>query len=103
MGLGISTKTLKIFRPVPSYFVSSLTFKRSVRRVGSSDCAALCLLDVVRFRPVARGAGAAGGISDARSPTSAGSGIDALGEPELRNPEKRVAINTTATTTNETA
>src|SRR6266567_9609158 len=53
---GISTNTRKIFRPVPSYFVSSLIFKTSVRRVGSSDCVAFCCFPPARLFEEALGA-----------------------------------------------
>ena len=97
IGFGISTKALKMLRPLPSYFVSSLVFKRSVRKVGSSDCAALCFREVFLL-PGLAGAGCSA------TEIFTGAGDAALGgEPKPNKPEKRVAISTTATIASETA
>src|ERR1700736_1813087 len=56
-GCGISACARKMFRPLPSYLVSSLAFSQSYRRVGSSERGA-----VLTFlpRPLARDAGRRG-------------------------------------------
>src|SRR5438045_1630124 len=93
---GISTKTLKIFLPVPSYFVSSLAFSKSRCSVGSSDDEPLGFLTADRVLELLFGVG--GGWldnSDALGIRVAAEVVPS-GAPPPKNDEKRITAKTKA-------
>src|SRR5439155_19373682 len=102
---GGSTNTLKIFRPVPSYFVSSLAFSKSRCSVGSSDDAPLAFFPVDRVRELFLDVGGAGWLDN-----SAALGTVWVADAEVtsedpppKNVKKRVAASPSASTPSATA
>ena len=99
-GGGGSTNTLKIFRPAPSYLVSSLLARRSVRKVGSSDCTVPGF-----FPPFPTRTGLAGGCAAGLEGSEIRDGADEARGEEVSpiEPTKRVPINTRAIAPSDTA
>lgn len=95
---GGSTKTRKMLRPAPSYFVSSLDFNKSNRRLGSRFCATSFLaplLFALLLRSLAGEVGAAGFGDEVPAEAEPGEPVN-QGDTDHAN-------NTTATTPNATA
>src|SRR6266849_7996308 len=95
---GMSTNTRKMFRPAPSYLVSSLALRRSKRNVGSRDRTLAGFLALPWTFALLGGAS----VSGADPATLVATGAAALDEPPPSDPTKR-APSATATTSSTAA